>query len=58
MVALGILLDTFIVRTIMVPAAVELIGDKIWWPSTARAGGVVHEETGEHPAVAPAPARD
>ena len=36
MVALGILLDTFIVRTIMVPAAVELIGDKIWWPSTRR----------------------
>ena len=35
MVALGILLDTFIVRTIMVPAAVELLGDKIWWPSTA-----------------------
>jgi RND superfamily putative drug exporter len=58
MVALGILLDTFIVRTIMVPAAVELIGDKIWWPSTAEAGGVVHEETGEYPAVAPAPARD
>ena len=38
MVALGILLDTFIVRTIMVPAAVELIGDKIWWPSTAQGG--------------------
>ena len=36
MVAVGILLDTFIVRTIMVPAAVELLGDKIWWPSTAR----------------------
>jgi putative drug exporter of the RND superfamily len=34
-VALGILLDTFVVRTIMVPAAVELIGDRIWWPSTA-----------------------
>jgi RND superfamily putative drug exporter len=33
-VALGILLDTFVVRTIMVPAAVELIGDKIWWPSS------------------------
>src|SRR3954447_22991633 len=27
MVAVGILLDTFIVRTIMVPAAVELLGD-------------------------------
>ena len=38
MVALGILLDTFIVRTIMVPAAVELLGDKIWWPSTAQGG--------------------
>jgi RND superfamily putative drug exporter len=45
MVALGILLDTFIVRTIMVPAAVELIGDKIWWPSTAKGGGALREET-------------
>jgi RND superfamily putative drug exporter len=44
MVALGILLDTFIVRTIMVPAAVELIGDKIWWPSTAKAGGTIGED--------------
>jgi RND superfamily putative drug exporter len=38
MVAVGILLDTFIVRTIMVPAAVELIGDKIWWPSSPSGG--------------------
>jgi RND superfamily putative drug exporter len=38
-VALGILLDTFVVRTIMVPALVELIGDRIWWPSTASGGG-------------------
>jgi RND superfamily putative drug exporter len=38
MVAVGILLDTFIVRTIMVPAAVELIGDKVWWPSTPSGG--------------------
>jgi RND superfamily putative drug exporter len=44
MVALGILLDTFIVRTIMVPAAVEVIGDKIWWPSTAKGRGGLHEE--------------
>jgi putative drug exporter of the RND superfamily len=33
MVAVGILLDTFIVRTIMVPALVELVGDRVWWPS-------------------------
>ncbi len=45
MVALGILLDTFIVRTIMVPAAVELIGDKIWWPSTADRGGALREKS-------------
>jgi RND superfamily putative drug exporter len=56
MVALGILLDTFIVRTIMVPAAVEVIGDKIWWPSTARAGGRLREETGEHAMPEPAEA--
>jgi putative drug exporter of the RND superfamily len=54
MVALGILLDTFIVRTIMVPAAVELLGDKVWWPSTAQAGGALREETGEQPQVEPA----
>jgi putative drug exporter of the RND superfamily len=45
MVALGILLDTFIVRTIMVPAAVELIGDAIWWPSTADRGGALREKS-------------
>ncbi len=54
MVALGILLDTFIVRTIMVPAAVEVIGDRIWWPSSASGGGhMFHDtDTGELP-VAP-----
>jgi RND superfamily putative drug exporter len=46
MVAVGILLDTFVVRTVMVPAAVELIGDRIWWPSDAQGGGsALSEET-------------
>ncbi len=54
MVALGILLDTFIVRTIMVPAAVELLGDKIWWPSDAQGGGALGEDTGEQPTAPPA----
>jgi putative drug exporter of the RND superfamily len=56
MVALGILLDTFIVRTIMVPAAVELIGDRIWWPSTAERGAALRERTVEPPVPAREPA--
>jgi putative drug exporter of the RND superfamily len=55
MVAVGILLDTFIVRTIMLPAAVELIGDRVWWPSDPSGGRrALHEET---PGAEPAPAR-
>jgi RND superfamily putative drug exporter len=47
MVAVGILLDTFVVRTLMVPAAVELLGDTIWWPSTAQGGGRALRESAE-----------
>ena len=32
-VAFGVLLDTLIVRTILVPALVHDIGGKVWWPS-------------------------
>lgn len=32
-VAFGVLLDTLVVRSLLVPALVHLIGDKIWWPS-------------------------
>ena len=32
-VAFGVLLDTLVVRSILVPALVHLIGPKIWWPS-------------------------
>jgi putative drug exporter of the RND superfamily len=31
-VGLGILLDTFIVRTLVIPALFALVGDRIWWP--------------------------
>jgi RND superfamily putative drug exporter len=56
MVAVGILLDTFVVRTIMLPAAVELIGDKIWWPSDPKGG--LRALRGEEAAAAEAaPAR-
>ena len=32
-VGLGILLDTFVVRTLVIPALFALIGDRIWWPT-------------------------
>jgi RND superfamily putative drug exporter len=33
-IGIGLLLDTFLVRTITVPAIAVLLGDKNWWPAT------------------------
>ncbi len=32
-VAVGVLLDTFVVRSILVPALTFDLGDRVWWPS-------------------------
>ena len=32
-VGLGILLDTFVVRTLVIPAVFTLVGRRVWWPS-------------------------
>ena len=32
-VGLGILLDTFVVRTVVIPALFTLIGPRVWWPA-------------------------
>jgi RND superfamily putative drug exporter len=55
-VSFGVLLDTLVVRSILVPALAHLIGNRIWWPSTiadpaSNADSVttaaeVHEEAG------------
>ena len=37
-VGLGILLDTFVVRTVIIPALFTLIGPRIWWPALREAG--------------------
>ncbi|MGY1833205.1 MMPL family transporter [Geodermatophilus sp. SYSU D01180] len=33
LVGFGVLLDTFVVRSLLVPSAVALLGDRTWWPS-------------------------
>jgi RND superfamily putative drug exporter len=39
-VAFGVLLDTFLVRSVLVPAIVMELGPKVWWPSAlAKAEG-------------------
>jgi RND superfamily putative drug exporter len=46
-IALGILMDTFLVRTLLVPSTVALLGRWNWWPSRLA-------DTGQKPSV-PAP---
>ena len=31
-VGLGVIVDTLVVRTVIVPAIFSLVGDRIWWP--------------------------
>ena len=38
-VCLGVLVDTLLVRTVIVPAVFELVGDRIWWPGRPQAAG-------------------
>ncbi|NEK84175.1 MMPL family transporter [Blastococcus saxobsidens] len=47
LVGFGVLLDTFVVRTLLVPAAVHLIGDKVWWPSKLAKGPTAPTEDRE-----------
>lgn len=52
-IGIGILLDTFVVRTITVPAVAALVGRANWWPS--RAGG--RRDRGRDRELPPTPVR-
>ncbi len=52
LVAFGILLDTILVRSVLVPALVLEVGDKVWWPSR------LSREAGHMPAPTPEPEPD
>jgi RND superfamily putative drug exporter len=43
-VGLGILLDTFVVRTLVIPALFALIGDRIWWPTSPASTKLVERQ--------------
>lgn len=32
-VAIGVLIDTFLVRSLLIPGVVTMLGDRAWWPS-------------------------
>ncbi|WP_173921951.1 MMPL family transporter [Agromyces sp. Marseille-P2726] len=54
-VAFGVLLDTFLVRTLLVPALAYDIGPAVWWPSRLSRRGHASKTSG---AVPPAEAAD
>ena len=53
--AVGVLLDTFLVRTLLVPSAVVLLGKWNWWPSHLFHGHDDREKLATAGAVEPAP---
>jgi RND superfamily putative drug exporter len=56
--ALGILMDTFLVRTLLVPSTVVLLGRWNWWPSAmSRAQGGQRDAPGDAEPLS-VPARD
>ncbi|HLR93054.1 MAG TPA: MMPL family transporter, partial [Jiangellaceae bacterium] len=50
-VGLGVLVDTLIVRTVIVPAIFSLVGDRIWWPGHLKPRGESAHESRELTAV-------
>ncbi len=46
-VSVGVLVDTFIVRSMLVPAIITVVGDKSWWPSKLAKTAGTHDAPAE-----------
>jgi RND superfamily putative drug exporter len=55
-VCFGVLLDTLLVRTVLVPALAFLLGDRFWWPGRVHRE-TVHDAPDREPVAATAAAR-
>jgi RND superfamily putative drug exporter len=59
-VGIGVLVDTLVVRTLVVPSLFSLVGDRMWWPSrpaapAGRSGEEESEDAAPQPALAETP---
>ncbi|GAB1691811.1 MMPL family transporter [Krasilnikovia sp. M28-CT-15] len=51
-VCIGVLLDTLLVRTVLVPALAFLLGDRFWWPHRLRPHALAQDPTTREPVTA------
>ncbi|MFU8872652.1 MMPL family transporter [Micromonospora sp. SL4-19] len=51
-VCVGVLLDTLLVRTVLVPALAFALGDRFWWPGRIRREAAASGQRGRAPAAA------
>jgi putative drug exporter of the RND superfamily len=52
--AAGLLLDTFVIRGMLVPAIARLLGDRNWWPGRIHAPASAPPEPRSHESPIPA----
>jgi RND superfamily putative drug exporter len=51
-ICIGVLLDTLVVRTVLVPALALKLGDRFWWPRTVPAGSLHAPDPRPEPSAA------